>query len=61
MHKKEEEQKQIYEDRDLAGFVDLAMSQLDFNKDGYITYAEYRRSELARNTAEDRKMNPKRN
>lgn len=59
MHKKEDDQVHIYTDRDLSGFVDLALSQLDENKDGYITYAEYKRSELARNTAEDRKANPK--
>ena len=47
----------IYEDKDLAGFVDMALGQLDENKDGYITYAEYRKSELARNTADDRKAN----
>lgn len=61
VHKKDEENVQIYADVDLAGFVDLAMKQLDQNNDGYITYAEYRRSELARNTAEDRKANPRRN
>lgn len=61
VQEKPDEDKHIYEDKDLAGFVDLALSQLDFNKDGYITYAEYRRSELARNTAEDRRANPKRN
>lgn len=59
MHKKDEDQVQLYADKDLAGFVDLAMSQLDENKDGYISYGEYRRSELARNTADDRKANQK--
>lgn len=53
MVKKDEENVHIYEDKDLAGFVDLAMKQLDENNDGYITYAEYRRSEVARNREDD--------
>lgn len=57
--KKADHKVQIYEDKDLEGFVDFAMGQLDLNKDGYITYAEYRKSELAKNTAEDRRANPR--
>lgn len=45
----------IYEDKDLAGFVDLALNQLDRNGDGFITYAEYIQSEAARNRADDLK------
>lgn len=50
-----EEREHIYSDKDLAGFVDMAMGQLDTNGDGFITYPEYIRSEMARNRADDLK------
>lgn len=59
VHKKDEDKVHIYQDGELAGFVDMALKQLDLNKDGYITYAEYKKSELSRNTQEDRKANPR--
>lgn len=41
--------------------MEFALGQLDKNNDGYVTYAEYKRSqEFQQNTADDRKANPKR-
>lgn len=59
--KKDEDKVHIYEDKDLAGFVDLALKQLDRNGDGYITYGEYLSSEVARNRADDIKARQRSN
>ncbi|XP_055587498.1 uncharacterized protein LOC129739953 isoform X5 [Uranotaenia lowii] len=46
-------EKQIFSDEDLAGIVDMVMSQMDTNGDGYVNYAEYKRSGVEENRKSD--------
>lgn len=52
---KEGQDVHIYSDSDLAGFVDMVLKSMDKDNDGFINWMEYKRSEVAKNVADDRR------
>lgn len=58
---KEPEQIRLYTDDQLSNFIDMAMNSMDKNRDGFITFNEFIRSEESQNRMDDLKANQNNN
>lgn len=54
-HETEEAKGKIYSDEQLTDIVDYVLKQMDLNNDGYVDYAEYRKSEDAQISDDNKK------
>ncbi|XP_011193290.2 involucrin isoform X2 [Zeugodacus cucurbitae] len=54
-HGTDEEKGKIYSDESLTDIIDYVLKQMDLNNDGYVDYAEYRKSEEAQMSDDHKK------